>query len=85
MGTTVILDLFGNTSTTFKQEDDTLALAVKHVVGGEGMAHVGRCCLHSGQFHCGTGHDTSSGARRGQKSGQNFHSAGAPVRFQRVL
>ena len=36
MGTTVVLDLFGNTSTKFKQEDDTLALAVKHGGGGGG-------------------------------------------------
>ena len=35
-GTTVILDFFGNTSTKFKQEDNTLALAVRHVGGGGG-------------------------------------------------
>ena len=36
MGTTVVLDLLGNTSTKFKQEDDTLALAVKNGGGGGG-------------------------------------------------
>ena len=46
--TTVVLDLFGNTSTKFRQEDDTLALAVKNGGGGEGLAYVGRDHLHSG-------------------------------------
>ena len=32
--TIVVLDLFGNTSTKFRQEDDTLALAVKNGAGG---------------------------------------------------
>ena len=46
--TTVVLDLFGNTSTKFRQEDDTLALAVKNGGGGEGLAYVGRDHLHPG-------------------------------------
>ena len=42
MGTTVVLDLFGNTSTKFMQEDDTLALAIEHEGGrGERVVHVG--------------------------------------------
>ena len=45
--TTVVLDLFGNTSTKFRQEDNTLALAVK-TGGGEGLAYVGRDRLHPG-------------------------------------
>ena len=44
--TTVVLDVFGNTSTKFRQEDDNLALAIKN--GGEGLAHVGRDCIHPG-------------------------------------
>ena len=43
--TTVVLDLFGNSSTKFRQEDDTLALAVKNG-GGGGLAYVGRDRLH---------------------------------------
>ena len=46
--TTEVLDLFGNTSTKFRQEDDTLALAVKNGGGGEGLAYVGRDRLHPG-------------------------------------
>ena len=48
MGTTAALDLFGNTSTKFKQEDNTLALAVKNGGGEERVVHVGRGGLHSG-------------------------------------
>ena len=45
--TTVVLYLFGNRSTKFRQEDNTLALAVK-TGGGEGLAYVGRDRLHPG-------------------------------------
>ena len=38
--TFVILDLFGNTSTKFRQADDTLALATR-VGGGEGLHELG--------------------------------------------
>ena len=38
--TTVVLDLFGNTSTKFRQEDDTLALAIKNG-GGRGWHMLG--------------------------------------------
>ena len=40
MGTTVVLDLFGNTSTKFKQEDNTLALAVIQGGGGGRGRHM---------------------------------------------
>ena len=40
LGTIVVLDLFGNTSTKYRQAEDTLALASR---GGRGywMAHAG--------------------------------------------
>ena len=45
-GSFLIADLFGNTSVKYRQEDDTLALAVKSGGGnggeGGGVAHDGR-------------------------------------------
>ena len=51
--TFLILDLFGNTSTKFRQADDTLALATK--VGGGGLAYARGGSRHTLRIFNGTG------------------------------